>query len=39
MIRMILFAALVAGVLTACAPRQPPGQDLWRIPQMQEQLR
>lgn len=39
MIRMILFAALVGCVLTACAPRQPPGQDLWRLPQLQEQLR
>jgi hypothetical protein len=35
MIRTILAGAIALALLHACAPRQPPGGDLWRVVQPQ----
>lgn len=37
--KRLTLAALALACLTACAPRQPPGGDLWRGVQHIEQKR
>lgn len=37
--KRLILAALALACMTACAPRQPPGGDLWRIPHHMERSR